>query len=78
MVCCRQVNEERHERALAKLKDGWAAELRRQKEAWAAAERARREAWMEAKTGEVKELTIKGLEVEVRACWGGAAEAAGD
>jgi 5-azacytidine-induced protein 1 len=60
------VSGERHERALAKLKDGWSAELRRQKEAWSASERVKREQWVEAKTAEVKELTVKGLEQEVR------------
>ena len=58
--------EERQAHALAALKDGWAAELRRQRESWAAAERSRREQWMQGKTAEVKQLTVKGLEVEVR------------
>lgn len=57
---------------MAALKEGWTAELRRQKEGWAAAERVRREQWMEAKTAEVKQLTVKGLEVEVRG-WAGKA-----
>ncbi|KAJ9534350.1 hypothetical protein QJQ45_016047, partial [Haematococcus lacustris] len=61
-----KASEARQERNLAALKDGWAAELKRQKEAWAAGERVKREAWMEAKTSEVKELTVKGLEQEVR------------
>jgi hypothetical protein len=61
-----QSSEERHERMLSKLKDGWAAELRRQKEAWAAGERSKRDAWVAAKTQEVKELTVKGLEGEVQ------------
>lgn len=61
-----QASEERQERAMAKLKEGWTAELKRQKEAWAAAERVRREQWQEAKTTEVKELTVKGLEAEVQ------------
>eukprot|EP00873_Tetraselmis_striata_P033440 jgi/Tetstr1/453704/TSEL_040660.t1 len=58
--------ESRHEAAMAALKDGWAAELRRQKEAWAAAEKIKRESWAEEKTREVKELTIKGLEPEIQ------------
>lgn len=66
-----QAVEAKHERSLAALKEGWAAELRRQKEGWAAAERVRREQWMEAKTSEVKQLTVKGLEVEVRGAWWG-------
>ena len=51
---------------MSKLKEGWAQELRRQREAWAAAEKAKREQWLESKTREVKELTVKGLEGEVR------------
>ena len=56
---------EKHERAIAKLKEGWGAELRRQREGWAAAERVKREQWMGAKTQEVKDITVKGLESEV-------------
>ncbi|GIM00334.1 hypothetical protein Vretimale_5477 [Volvox reticuliferus] len=58
--------EERQERAIAKLKEGWAAELKRQKEAWAAAEKQRREAWMQSKAAEIKDVTVKGLEGEVQ------------
>lgn len=59
--------DDKQERAIAKLKEGWAAELRRQKEGWAAAEKQRREAWMAAKATEIKDMTVKGLEGEVRA-----------
>ena len=52
--------------AMSKMKEGWAAELRRQREGWAATEKGKREVWMEAKTREVKEVTVKGLEQEVR------------
>ncbi|GFR47914.1 hypothetical protein Agub_g9714 [Astrephomene gubernaculifera] len=58
--------EERQERAIGKLKEGWAVELRRQKEAWAAAEKQRREAWMASKAAEIKDVTVKGLEGEVQ------------
>ncbi|KAG2485000.1 hypothetical protein HYH03_016204 [Edaphochlamys debaryana] len=58
--------DEKHEKVLAKLKEGWAAELRRQKEAWAAAEKQRREAWMASKASEIKDVTVKGLEGEVQ------------
>lgn len=56
---------------MSKLKEGWAQELRRQREAWAAAEKTKREQWLESKTREVKELTVKGLEGEVRTRVGG-------
>ncbi|GLI64721.1 hypothetical protein VaNZ11_008065 [Volvox africanus] len=58
--------EERQERAIAKLKEGWAAELKRQKETWAAAEKQRQEAWMQSKAAEIKDVTVKGLEGEVK------------
>jgi hypothetical protein len=54
-----QESEAKRDKTVAALKEGWAAELRRQKEAWAAAERTKREAWAESKTAEIKELTIK-------------------
>ena len=60
-----QCSEDKHDAALSKMKEGWAAELKRQREGWAAGEKAKREAWMEAKTREVKEVTVKGLEQEV-------------
>ncbi|GAX81176.1 hypothetical protein CEUSTIGMA_g8609.t1 [Chlamydomonas eustigma] len=59
-------SEERHEVAMQKMKGGWADELRKQREGWAAAEKLKRDAWMEAKTREVKEATVKGLEQEVQ------------
>ncbi|GIL49463.1 hypothetical protein Vafri_5793 [Volvox africanus] len=58
--------EERQERAIAKLKEGWAAELKRQKETWAAAEKQRQEAWIQSKAAEIKDMTVKGLEGEVQ------------
>lgn len=65
-VCVRQAADERQERAIGKLKDGWEVELRRQKELWAAGEKQRRDAWMAAKAAEIKDVTVKGLEGEVR------------
>jgi hypothetical protein len=65
-----QASEERNQHTIAKLKEAWAAELRRQKEAWAAAERAKRETWMSTKTQEIKDVTVKGLEAEVGVGWG--------
>lgn len=59
-------SEERQELAMSKMKEGWANELRRQKEGWVAAEKIKRDQWMEAKTKEVKEATVKGLEGEVQ------------
>ena len=61
-----QGSEEKQERVIGRLKEGWVAELKRQKEGWAAADKQRREAWMEAKASEIKDLTVKGLEGEVR------------
>ncbi|GLC34800.1 hypothetical protein PLESTM_000241500 [Pleodorina starrii] len=58
--------DERQERTIAKLKEGWATELKRQKEGWAAAEKQRREAWMQSKATEIKDVTVKGLEGEVQ------------
>jgi len=48
------------------LKEGWAAELRRQRRDWAAAEEARRGAWVAQKTRDIKELTAK---VRRLPCW---------
>ena len=72
--------EDKHSVAMSKMKEGWAAELRRQREGWAATEKGKREVWMEAKTREVKEVTVKGLEQEVRggrAGWKGDEERGG-
>ncbi len=66
MYVLRQAADERQERAICKLKDGWEVELRRQKEHWAAGEKQRRDAWMAAKAAEIKDVTVKGLEGEVR------------
>jgi 5-azacytidine-induced protein 1 len=57
--------EEKNEQVVVKMKEGWAQELRRQREGWLAAEKVKRGQWMEAKTREVKEVTVKGLEQEV-------------
>eukprot|EP00798_Chlamydomonas_sp_ICE-L_P006342 gene6342-2967_t len=56
--------DDRQDRAITKLKEGWVQELRRQREGWATAERIKREQWMAAKTQEVKDITVKGLEAE--------------
>lgn len=42
--------EEKQAKVVAALKEGWAAELKRQREGWAAAEKASRDKWLEAKT----------------------------
>lgn len=58
-VLLSQAAEARHAGVITALKEGWAAELKRQREAWCAAERVKREAWSEAKTAEIKALTVK-------------------
>lgn len=60
-----QAAEERGATTVSKLKDAWAVELKRQHEAWAAGDKAKREAWLDAKTQEIKDITVKGLESEV-------------
>ena len=59
-------SEEKQGKVVGALKEGWAAELKRQREGWAAGERAQRDKWLQAKT-------------QVRVClgpgqhaWGGA------
>ena len=54
-----QAQSRQHEVDIQALKDGWAAELRRQREAWAAAESGRRNAWVLHKTREIKESTAR-------------------
>jgi hypothetical protein len=41
------------------LKQGWAAELKRQAAAWEAAAAGKQEAWRVAKLAEIKEQTVK-------------------
>jgi hypothetical protein len=54
-----QAAEERHAAAVAALKQGWAAELKRQAANWEAAAAAKQEAWRTAKVAEIKEQTVK-------------------
>jgi hypothetical protein len=54
-----QVAEERHSAAIAALKSGWAAELKRQQAGWESGAAAKQEAWRAAKTAEIKEQTVK-------------------
>lgn len=66
-----QAAEERHAAAVAALKQGWAAELKRQAANWEASAAAKQEAWRTAKVSEIKEQTVKvgdvsGLLVVVR------------
>lgn len=59
--CCvsMQMSDAKQEYTINAMKDGWAAELKRQREAWAAAEKIKREAWCDNKTSEIKEMTVK-------------------
>lgn len=54
-----QAAEERHAAAVNALKQGWAAELKRQAANWEAAAAAKQEAWRSAKVAEIKEQTVK-------------------
>jgi hypothetical protein len=54
-----QAAEERHTAAIAALKSGWAAELKRQQAGWESGAAAKQEAWRAAKTAEIKEQTVK-------------------
>lgn len=54
-----QAAEERHSQAIAALKVGWAAELKRQRAAWDAGTAAQQDAWRASKTAEIKEQTAK-------------------
>ena len=56
---CAQAAAREHDAAVEALKEGWAAELRRQRRDWAAAEEARRGTWVAQKTRDIKELTAK-------------------
>jgi 5-azacytidine-induced protein 1 len=50
---------------IRELEEKWARELKKNKEAWVAAEKVRKEKWMAEKVGEIKNMTIKGLEPEI-------------
>lgn len=54
-----QASDELHNAALSALKQGWAAELKRQAASWEAAAAAKQEAWRAAKVAEIKEQTVK-------------------
>lgn len=54
-----QVAAESHNAAVGALKQGWAAELKRQAANWEAAAAAKQEAWRAAKVAEIKEQTVK-------------------
>jgi hypothetical protein len=54
-----QAAEERHAAAVGALKQGWAAELKRQAANWETAAAAKQEAWKTAKVAEIKEQTVK-------------------
>lgn len=47
------------------VEEKWSRELKKNKEAWVAAEKVRKEKWMAEKVGEIKNMTIKGLEPEI-------------
>ncbi|KOC67741.1 5-azacytidine-induced protein 1 [Habropoda laboriosa] len=54
------------QRDLKAAADRHAVELQRAKEHYAAAEKIKRERWIEARTTKIKEMTVKGLEPELR------------
>lgn len=54
-----QAAEEHHSATVAALKQGWAAELKRQAANWEAAAAGKQEAWRMAKLAEIKEQTVK-------------------
>ncbi|XP_026673726.1 centrosomal protein of 131 kDa isoform X2 [Ceratina calcarata] len=54
------------QRDLKVADDRYAVELQRAKEHFAAAEKIKRERWIEARTTRIKEMTVKGLEPELR------------
>ncbi|XP_046412848.1 centrosomal protein of 131 kDa [Neodiprion fabricii] len=58
--------EVKYHRELKVVADRHAVELRRARELCAASEKIRRERWLEAKTSKIKEMTVKGLEPELR------------
>lgn len=59
VAACLQSAEERHAAAIAALKAGWAAELKRQQASWEAGHAAKQDAWRAEKTKEIKEQTVK-------------------
>ncbi|XP_076230569.1 centrosomal protein dilatory isoform X4 [Nomia melanderi] len=58
--------EGRMQRDLRAAADRHTVELQRAKEHYAAAEKIKRERWIEARTTKIKEMTVKGLEPELR------------
>ncbi|XP_043281919.1 centrosomal protein of 131 kDa isoform X2 [Venturia canescens] len=58
--------EAKQQRELKCALDRHALELQRAKELCLASEKIRRERWLEAKTSKIKEMTVKGLEPELR------------
>nr|XP_033337543.1 centrosomal protein of 131 kDa [Megalopta genalis] len=58
--------EVKMQRDLKAAADRHSVELQRAKEHFAAAEKIKRERWIEARTSKIKEMTVKGLEPELR------------
>nr|XP_012135852.1 PREDICTED: centrosomal protein of 131 kDa isoform X1 [Megachile rotundata]XP_012135853.1 PREDICTED: centrosomal protein of 131 kDa isoform X1 [Megachile rotundata] len=58
--------EAKTHRDLKAAADRHAVELQKAKERYAAAEKIKRERWIEARTTKIKEMTVKGLEAELR------------
>ncbi|XP_076683839.1 centrosomal protein dilatory [Andrena cerasifolii] len=66
--------EMKMQRDLKAAADRHSVELQRAKEHYAAAEKIKRERWIEARTTRIKEMTVKGLEPELRQMMGQHAE----
>ncbi|XP_076235828.1 centrosomal protein dilatory [Calliopsis andreniformis] len=58
--------ETKMQRDMKAAADRHLVELQRAKEHYAAAEKIKRERWIEARTTKIKEMTVKGLETELR------------
>ncbi|XP_033216955.1 centrosomal protein of 131 kDa [Belonocnema kinseyi] len=58
--------EAKYQREIKVSLERHSVELQRAKELCAASEKIRRERWLEAKTNKIKEMTVKGLEPELR------------
>ncbi|XP_046826501.1 centrosomal protein of 131 kDa-like [Vespa crabro] len=58
--------ESKAEKDMKVCTDRHLVELQRAKEHFAASEKIRRERWLEARTSKIKEMTVKGLEPELR------------
>ncbi|XP_051172714.1 centrosomal protein of 131 kDa-like [Leptopilina boulardi] len=56
----------KHQRDIKVAVERHSVEIQRAKELCAASEKIRRERWLEAKTNKIKEMTVKGLEPELR------------